>query len=70
MKKHKQTIILLLALFFIFSMMFYTFHEKTIFWYLYSFTLLVGIAISLVSGKFEDRIPTWQSTKHSPTPTI
>ncbi|WP_234417328.1 MULTISPECIES: CPBP family intramembrane glutamic endopeptidase [unclassified Lysinibacillus] len=60
MKKHKQTIILLLALVFIFSMMFYTFHEKTIFWYLYAFTLLVGIAVSLVAAKFEDRIPTWQ----------
>lgn len=60
MKIHKQKIILLLALVFIFSMMFYTFYEKAIFWYLYAFTLLVGIAIALVAGKFEDRIPTWQ----------
>ena len=59
-KNRKQTIILLLALVFIFSMMFYTFHEKEIFWYLYAFTLLIGIAISLVAGKFEDRVPTWR----------
>lgn len=60
MKNKKQIITLLLALVFIFSMMFFTFHEKAIFWYLYAFTLLIGIAISLVAGKFEDRIPTWQ----------
>ena len=60
MKINKQTIILLLALVFIYSMMYYTFTEKAIFWYLYAFTLLVGIAIALLSGKFEDRIPTWQ----------
>lgn len=60
LKNTKQIITLLLALVFIFSMMFFTFYEKTIFWYLYAFTLLVGIAISLVAGKFEDRIPTWQ----------
>lgn len=60
MKNKKQIITLLLALVFIFSMMFFTFHEKAIFWYLYTFTLLVGIAVSLVTGKFEDRIPTWQ----------
>lgn len=60
MNNHKQTILLLLALAFIYGMMFYTFHEKAIFWYLYTFTLLVGIAISLVASKFEDRLPTWQ----------
>ena len=60
MKNSKQTIILLLALVFIFSMMFFTFYERAIFWYLYAFTLLVGIAIALVAGKFEDRIPTWK----------
>ncbi|MBD8035612.1 CPBP family intramembrane metalloprotease [Solibacillus sp. A46] len=41
-------------------MMYFTFYERSVFWYLYAFTLLVGIAISLVAGKFEDRIPTWQ----------
>ena len=60
MKNKKQILILLVALIFIFSMMYFTFYEKSIFWYLYAFTLLVGITISLLAGKFEDRIPTWQ----------
>ncbi|HEY4622318.1 type II CAAX endopeptidase family protein [Solibacillus sp. FSL R7-0668] len=60
MKMDRQTITLLLSLIFLYSMMFFTFYEKAIFWYLYAFTLLVGIAIALVSSKFEDRIPTWQ----------
>lgn len=60
MKNPKQIFLLLLALVFIYSMMFYTFHEKAIFWYLYTFTLLVGIAIALVSSKFEDQLSTWK----------
>ena len=60
MNIRKQNIILLLSLVFIYSMMFYTFYERTIFWYLYAFTLLIGISIALLVGKFEDRIPTWQ----------
>lgn len=60
MNINKQTIVLLISLVFIYSMMFYTFYERTIFWYLYAFTLLIGISISLLAGKFEDRIPTWQ----------
>lgn len=60
MKQQKHIILLLLSLLFVYSMMFYTFEEKAIFWYLYVFTLLVGIAISLIAGKFEDQIPTWQ----------
>ena len=60
MKQYKHMIILLLSLSFVYSMMFYTFAEKTIFWYLYAFTLLVGISISLMAGKFEDQLPTWK----------
>lgn len=60
MKLYKQPIVLLLSLLFIYSMLFYTFQEKAIFWYLYAFTLLVGIAISLLNGKFEDQLPTWR----------
>lgn len=60
MKQSKHTLILLLSLLFVYSMMFYTFSEKTIFWYLYAFTLLVGISISLLAGKFEDQLPTWK----------
>lgn len=60
MKQYKQSIVLLLSLLFIYIMLFYTFEEKAIFWYLYAFTLLVGIAVSLLSGKFLDELPTWQ----------
>lgn len=60
MKLSKQTIVLLLSLAFVYILLFYTFEEKVIFWYLYAFTLLIGMAIALVSAKFEDRIPTWQ----------
>lgn len=57
---NKQAPVLLLSLIFMYGMLFYTFSEKAIFWYLYAATLLIGIAISLVSEKFEDRLPTWQ----------
>ena len=60
MTKSKETIVLLLSLVFIFAMLTYTFQEKAIFWYLYAFTLLVGIAVALVFGKFEDQLPTWK----------
>ena len=60
MKKHKQTIALLLSLLFVYTMLIYTFEETAIFWYLYAFTLLIGIAVSLIFGQFEDRLPTWQ----------
>lgn len=60
MKQYKHTTLLLLSLLFVYSMMFYTFTEKTIFWYLYAFTLLVGMSISLLAGKFEDQLPTWK----------
>ena len=60
MMKHKQTIALLLSLLFVYAMLIYTFKEEAIFWYLYAFTLLVGIAVALIFGKFEDRLPTWQ----------
>lgn len=60
MTKHKQTIVLLLSLLFVYVMLIYTFKEEAIFWYLYAFTLLVGIAIALLFGNLEDQLPTWQ----------
>ena len=60
MKLSKQTIVLLLSLVFMYVLLYFTFEQKAIFWYLYAFTLLIGIAIALLSAKFEDRIPTWQ----------
>lgn len=60
MSNYKQTIVLLLSLLFVYAMLIFTFKEEAIFWYLYAFTLLVGIAIALLFGKLEDQLPTWQ----------
>ena len=56
---YKEIILLIASLIFIYFMMYYTFENKTIFWYLYAFTLLVGIAISLITSTFKDELPTW-----------
>ena len=56
---YKEIILLIASLIFVFFMMYYTFENKTIFWYLYAFTLLVGIAISLITSTFKDELPTW-----------
>ena len=55
----KEIILLIASLIFVYFMMYYTFENKTIFWYLYAFTLLVGIAISLIKSTFKDELPTW-----------
>lgn len=60
MEKSKQFVGLLLSLIFIYVMLYITFKEVNIFWYLYTFTLLVGIAIAIVYGKFMDEVSTWQ----------
>lgn len=51
---------LLLSILFVYIMLFFTFHVDEIFWYLYTFTLLVGMAIAIVNGKAKDELPTWQ----------
>ncbi|MBB5149262.1 MULTISPECIES: CPBP family intramembrane glutamic endopeptidase [Ureibacillus] len=60
MKFSKQMIVLLLSLAFIFISMYCSFEVKKIFWHLYTFTLLVGTAISILFGKFKDELPTWK----------
>ena len=60
MEKSKQFVGLLLSLIFIYVMLYITFEEIDIFWYLYTFTLLVGIAIAIVYGNFMDELSTWQ----------
>lgn len=55
----KEILLLIASLIFVFFMMNYTFKNDVIFWYLYAFTLLVGIAISLINSKFSDELPTW-----------
>lgn len=56
---YKETILLIASLIFVFFMMNYTFNNDVIFWYLYAFTLLVGIAVSLINSKYKDELPTW-----------
>lgn len=56
----KQTIILLLSLLFVYGMLAFTFANPAVFWYLYAFTLLVCIAIAILSGTIEDQLPTWK----------
>lgn len=60
MKYSKHLMILLLSLIFIYVSMYFTFEVKKIFWYLYTFTLLIGMAISILYGKFKDELPTWK----------
>lgn len=60
MKKYQQIIMFSLSLLFIYSMLYFTFEQKAIFWYLYAFTLLVGMAIAIINSNFEDKLPTWQ----------
>lgn len=59
-KNSKQNSILLLSLLFIFGMLAFTFANEAVFWYLYTFTLLVCIAIAILAGKIEDQLPTWK----------
>ena len=59
MNKSKQLVGLLLSLLFFYIMLYISFEEKNIFWYLYTFTLLIGIAIAILYGKFKDELSTW-----------
>ncbi|MGE7945846.1 CPBP family intramembrane glutamic endopeptidase [Lysinibacillus sp. NPDC093688] len=56
----KQTIIWLLSLLFVYGMLAFTFANQAVFWHLYAFTLLVCIAIAILTGKIEDQLPTWK----------
>ena len=57
--KFTQLFPLLISLIFVYAMMAYTFHHDIIFWYLYPFTLLVGIAICQLYANYFDELPTW-----------
>ena len=56
----KQNSILLLSLLFTYGMFAFTFANQAVFWYLYTFTLLVCIAIAILVGKIEDQLPAWK----------
>lgn len=61
MKNSKTQIVgLLLSLIFIYIMLMFTFSYQEIFWYLYTFTLLVGMAIAVLFSNSKDELPTWQ----------
>lgn len=61
MNKFSQPfIVFLLSLLFVYAMQLFTFHNDSIFWYLYSFTMLVVMAVSILNAKFKDELPTWQ----------
>lgn len=61
MKKiNKQLVGLLLSLLFVYIMLFYTFNSIKIFWYLYTFTLLVAMAIAIIYSRSKDELPTWK----------
>lgn len=60
MKISKQLIGLLLSLLFIYLTLAYSFDQSKVFWYLYTFTLLVGMSIAIISSKFKDELPTWK----------
>lgn len=48
------------SLFFIYSMLYFTFKSNEVFWYFYAFIALIVMAIAVVSSKFEDQLPTWR----------
>lgn len=57
---NKQLIVFLLSLLFVYLMQIYTFNKKKIFWYLYTFTLLVAMTVSILCAQFKDELPTWK----------
>lgn len=59
-KNSKQNSILLLSLLFTYGMLAFTFANQAVFWYLYTFTLLICIAIAILAGEIEDQLPTWK----------
>lgn len=60
MNKTKKIIGLLLSLLFVFVMLYFSFEKKAIFWYLYTFTILVGMSVTILYGEIKDELPTWK----------
>ncbi|KGR80530.1 CPBP family intramembrane glutamic endopeptidase [Ureibacillus manganicus] len=60
MKKHKKLILLLLSLVFFYAVIYYSFEESEIFWYLYPFIILIGVAISFLSAEQKDELSIWK----------
>lgn len=49
-----------LSLVLVYLLLFFTFSFEVIFWYMYSFTMMLFMALSFVLGKMEDEIQTWE----------
>ncbi|MBM7607878.1 membrane protease YdiL (CAAX protease family) [Lysinibacillus composti] len=60
MKSSKHIVRLLLPIVFFYVMLFFAFEEDKIFWYLYTFTILVGVSITILYETIKDELPTWK----------
>ncbi|HWL25519.1 MAG TPA: CPBP family intramembrane glutamic endopeptidase [Ureibacillus sp.] len=60
MKIAKSLVLLLLSLIFFFAVFSYAFDNSDIFWYLYPFIILIGIAISILSSNQKDEVSLWK----------
>ena len=60
MQNIKRNTMLLFSLLFVYILLYFTFQNDAVFWYLYTFTMLVCTAIAIITGKFEDQLPTWK----------
>ena len=50
----------IILLFIVYALLFLTFSNEKIFWYMYSFTTLLFMAVAFVWGKMEDEVQTWE----------
>ena len=44
----------------VYVMLYFTFSNEKIFWYIYTFTMLIFTAVSFILGKMEDEVQTWE----------
>jgi len=44
----------------VYVMLYFTFSNEKIFWYIYTFTMLLFMAVSFILGKMEDEVQTWE----------
>ncbi|MGE6487793.1 CPBP family intramembrane glutamic endopeptidase [Paenisporosarcina sp. NPDC076898] len=57
MTSHLRWTVLLVI---VYLLLFFTFSFEEIFWYMYTFTMLLFMALSFVLGKMEDDVRTWE----------
>ena len=54
---HLRWIVLIVV---VYVLLLFTFFNETIFWYMYTFTMLLFMALSFVLVKMEDEVQTWE----------